>query len=116
MSAQVEHPAVRAMSAIEKSEAQMRVAQTDPNHFKQWLAESGRTWLVFNGPMFVDASWPDGCKLLQVLVANYRDHRAGLREPLPETLTIEELDRAIRYFIAQASALDPSWKLENNPL
>jgi len=113
---QIEHPIVRSMTAVERSEAQMRIGQQSPEKFKQWLEASGRTWLVFNAAMFVDAAWPEGCRLLQILVANYRDHRAGLREPLPETLTLEELDRAIRYLIGQATSLDPQWSLSNDPL
>jgi hypothetical protein len=113
----VEHPVVRGMSQVERSEAQMRVALQTPGKLKEWLAQSGRTWLVFNGALLVDSCvWPEGAEAVQLICANYRDHRAGLKEPMPETLTIEELDRAIRYLVSQASALDPSWKLESDPL
>lgn len=115
----VEHPEVRHMSAVERSEAQMRVAEQSPEHMKRWLADSGRTWIVFNGPMLVDSMdsliWGEKVRELQLLIANYRDHRAGLPDPLPETLTVDELDRAIRYLVGQITDLEPTWTLESAP-
>jgi len=107
-----------------------------PSKLKEWLDASGRAWLVFNAGHLVDSMdtviFDDKAKQFQTMIANYRDHRAGLkhhtipdpRDPsgktemdvgYPETLTIDELDRAIRYLIAQASELDPTWKLESDP-
>lgn len=133
----VEHDSVKKMSEIERSEAQMRVAMTDKEHLRRWLHESGRRWLVLNGDDLVDALWPTGIEALMLLVACYRDHRATLPsssgelveqkvpgtnevvrtpKPKPETLEINELDRAIRYLIAQASEMDPNWSLSGGPL
>lgn len=135
----IETPDVKAMSDIERSEAQMRTWMQGPDKLKEWLAASGRAWLVFNATHLVDSMdsviWEERIRDFQNLVAGYRDHRAGIKhhqvphpDPkaaaegkmmdvgFPETLTIEELDRAIRFLITQASELDPNWKLENNPL
>lgn len=112
----VEHPIVRDMSAIERSEALMRVAMKSPEKMKEWADASGRTWCVFNTRMLIDSCvWPEGAQAFQLMCANYRDHRAGLSDPLPETLTATELDRAIRYLVAQITELDPTWTLGSDP-
>ena len=129
-------PKLESMSAIERSEALMRVAMKTPEHLKQWLDGTGRRWLVLNGLDLVDAlPWPHGIEILMQIIAGYRDHRAtiptGRFQPgaalattgfvqVPvmkgETLEIEELDRAIRALISQAEEKDPTWKLSNIPL
>lgn len=126
----------RQISAVELSERQMRVAMTSPSHLKRWMHESNRRWVVLNGDHLVDAlPWPDGVESFMQLVACYRDHRSTLptgdtevvvhpetgkkhEVPLyhPETLTVTELDRAIRWMIGQVTALDATWRIENEPL
>jgi hypothetical protein len=115
---------------------QVRTAMKSPEHMKQWLDASGRRWLVFNAIELVDAlPWPDGHDILGQVVACYRDHRrvieTGRTERLknPDTgeqaevpvyktefLEKEELDRAIRYLVAQMMQLDPAWSLEQPSL
>jgi len=124
------------LSAVEASERRMKVAIKSSAHLKQWLQASGRRWLVFNGEHLVDAlPWPDGVQALIQMVACYRDHRSTLNtgelqlvenpetgEMLetslfyPETLTLTEMDRVIRYLVGQITSLDSDWKLENEPL
>lgn len=126
----------RKVSAIEASEARIRVAMKDPDHMKGWMHASGRRWLVLNGDHLVDSlPWPDGVEAFMQVIACYRDHRAALdtgelqlvehsesgemREvPLyyPETLTLTELDRAIRWMVGRITDLDSDWKLTNDPL
>lgn len=126
----------RNKSAIELSEEQLRIAVKDRAHLKEWLHASGRQWLVLNGDHLVDAlPWPDGVETFMQIVACYRDHRAtidtgekaliknpttgNLEEVLtfyPETLTLTEMDRAIRWLVGQITNLDSDWKLENPPL
>lgn len=126
----------RKISAVELSERRMRVAMTSPTHLKDWLHESNRRWVILNGDHLVDAlPWPDGVEAFMQLVACYRDHRATLptgdtevvQHPktgkkyevaavFPETLTVAEYDRAIRWMVEQVTALDPTWQLENEPL
>jgi len=124
----VEHPIVRNMSTIERSEAQMRVAMQSPEKLKKWVRESGRQWLVFNTLELVDAlPWPEGVGTLMQLIACYRDHRATLEtgeyeeiggQQVPvmkgEYLEVAELDRAIRYLIGKVTEKDPSWTLEGS--
>ena len=132
----VEHASVKTMSAIERSEAQLRVAMTDPQHLKEWVRRSGRTWMVLNGLDLVDAlPFPEGAQALVQVIQCYRDHRAtkatgrteqqvhpvtkeqvGLDIMKTEELEIEEIDRAIRYLIGKASTIDPNWSLDGTPL
>ena len=108
----------------------IRTAIQTPDHLLKWLEASGRRWLVFSG---VDIAkglpWPHGHEALQQIIDAYRDHRRvqdsghtevidGVAVPVMKTemLEIEELDRAIRYLIGQATEKDPTWKLENPPL
>jgi hypothetical protein len=116
---------------------QVNTAMKDPDHLKRWLDASGRRFIVLKSEDVVDALWGvgDGVDLFIQLLAIYRDHRkaqpSGRMEtvkdprtqeqvqvsiPKGETLEIDELDRAIRWMINQASTLDPEWKLENPPL
>jgi len=130
------HPSVRQMSAVEKSEAQIRIAMKDPEHLKRWLEESGRRWVVFAAKDLVDAlPWPEGINAFVQIVQAYRDHRAAqpsgrkakvwdehahamveVPEMKGELLEVEELDRAIRFLISQITAKEPSWKLEDPPI
>lgn len=107
-----------------------------PDHLKRWLAASGRQWLIFNALDLVDAlEWPAGVDRLQQLVASYGEHRSTIatgrteRNPDPTTgqevevpvykgelLEREELDRCVRFLVAQLIAKDPTWKLTNPPL
>jgi hypothetical protein len=126
----------RRLSPVEESERQMRVAITSRPHLREWLEKSGRQWLVFNSAHLVDAlPFPDGVEAFIQFVACYRDHRAtldtgetawvenpktGTMDEVPlfhsETLTLVEMDRAIRWMVGQITAMDPDWKLTNPPL
>lgn len=123
-------------SKIELSEEQLRTAMKSQEHLKKWVEESGRRWLVLNGAHLVDAlPWPSGVEALMQVIACYRDHRAALdtgetqlvENPItkemaevpmyyPETLTLTEYDRAIRWMVGQVTEIDPDWKLTNEPL
>ena len=119
------------------TDAQKNVAIKSPEHLKQWLSETGRRFLVFNALDLVDAlPWPGGHEALVQIIMAYRDHRYAvptgvsvtaphafhpgetINVPITKTefLEIEEMDRAIRDLIGQASAKDPKWSLENSPL
>ena len=118
------------------SEAAIATAMKSPDHLKAWLDASGRRWLVFNGIDLIDSlTFPEGHNMFALIVAAYRDHRrtipTGATEkmmnpdtkvevevPLTkgETLELEELDRAIRYLVAQMYQRKPDWKLEGDPL
>jgi len=122
--------------AIHISEEQLRVAMASKEHLIRWIKESNRTWLVFNGVHLAESlPFPEGAEFLTQIVACYRDHRAALDTGevalvehqvsgemvettifYPETLTVTEYDKAIRWMIGQISDLDPSWKLTDEPL
>ena len=124
------------LSMDEKTKRLLRIALKDPEHLKRWLQETGRRWMVLDSVDLVDAlPWPDGVDALIQILACYRDHRQGrssgrtekMKDPIlgrqvevpimkTDVLEIEEMDRAIRHLIRQASEKDPTWKLENPPL
>jgi hypothetical protein len=88
-------PVIAGMSAVEKAEAQIRVAMKSPEQLKAWLEESGRRWLVFDGLELVNAlPWPGGVESFMQIIQCYRDTRAGYEKP--ETLTIPELKLVIQ--------------------
>jgi len=111
-------------------------AMKSPDHLKAWLDASGRRWLVFNGIDLIDSlTYPEGHDMLMLIVAAYRDYRRTIptgevekmvhpdtnvevEVPLTkgETLELAELDRAIRYLVAQMYQRKPDWKLEGEPL
>lgn len=120
---------------------EVNVAMKDADHLKRWLAATGRRWLVLSSDDLVDALWdvPDAVNTLIGLLAMYRDHRRGIPNGRTETMTepatktkvqvplmkdealeLEELDRAIRALIGQASReadrLGVAWSLESAPL
>jgi hypothetical protein len=124
------------LQPIEISEHQMRTAMQSPSHLREWLEKSGRQWLVLNGLHLVDAlPWPTGAEALTQIIACYRDHRSVIAtgetkmevDPRtkqqvevevyhPETLTVTELDRAIRYLVGQITELKPGWALTDPAL
>lgn len=130
------HPSVRGMTEEEQLEALDRISISNPDHLKEWLAKTGRQFVVFKSDDLVDAlPWPFGVGAFMEIVAAYRDHRAvqetgrfedqidprtGKTVRLSiykgECLEIEELDRCIRYLIGQASTTDPKWSLDNDPM
>lgn len=58
---------------------QASVAMASPAHLKQWLRETGRTFLVLKTDDLVDAlPWPEGVRSLIQLVECYRQHRQGI--------------------------------------
>lgn len=119
----VELPEVKEMSAVQRSEAAMRVAMQSPQQLRKWLHESGRRWLVFDALELVEAlPWPHGVQNLIDTIACYRDHRAAIpsttgamveqKDPhadpskprmiqvpvtKPETLESAELEQCIAY-------------------
>jgi len=96
---------------------QINTAIKSRQHLKDWLANSGREWIVINSSDWVDAlPFPDGHEMFRQMCDLYREHRATLPVMKQETLTIEELDRAIRYLVRQASELDSNWSLEDPAL
>lgn len=124
-------------------EAQQRVALTDPDHLVRWLQASNRAFLVLYAPDLVDAlQGPHedsfGLHALQQVINAYRGHRMALpsgeaREEVvtapdgttstvrtevmkDDTLTLPELDRAIRQLVREMMDRDPAWKLTNDPL
>lgn len=124
------------LSMAEQTKRLLRVSLKDPEHLKRWLQETGRRWMVLDSLDLVDSlPWPGGVDALIQILACYRDHRQGIpsgrtekmkdptlgqdvQVPIMKTdaLEIEEMDRAIRHLIRQASEKDPTWKLENPPL
>ena len=122
-------PENRNLTPEERMQAALRVSLSSPEKLIQWLEASGRTWIVFNARQLVDAlPWPDGVSAFMQCVAAYRDHRSTIPTGETETvsgqevpkfhteaLTVDELDRAIRFLISQASAQDPTWSLERPP-
>lgn len=96
---------------------------------KEWVDASGRGWIVLNARQFVEAlPWPGGVRAFQECLAAYQDHRRTIetgdtevisgvtvKKYHTDVLTVIELDRVIRYLIAQVSALDPTWSLERDP-
>ena len=129
-------PDVSDKTAIELSEQQLRTAMKSQEHMVRWVEESGRVWFIFNGKHLASAlPWPAGAEALMQVIACYRDHRATLdtgetqfvENPItkdmaevpmyyPETLTLTEMDRAIRWMHGQITSLDPSWKITDAPL
>lgn len=114
----------------------LNVSIKDKEHLKRWLEKSGRRWLLFDSLGLVDSlPFPEGIDDLMRVVACYRDYRQAQpsgrveiqKDPTlgkeievsinkSELLEVEELDRAIRALIRQASERFPTWKLENPPL
>ena len=131
-----EIPSVKNMSQEERVLAQQNVAMKSPEHMLEWLEKSGRKWLVLRSDHLVKAlPWPDGVEFLIQILHAYRHHRLTIpsgrteiqKDPitnmsieipvmLGETLEIEELDRAIRHLITQATQKDPTWSLDNPPM
>lgn len=121
---------------VRLSHAAMATAMKSPQHLKQWLDASGRRWLVFSGHDLIESlTYPEGHEMLMLIVAAYRDYRrtieTGVIEEMvhPDTrqkvavpltkgelLETDELDRAIRYLVAQMYERNPSWSLESEPL
>lgn len=124
------------LTAAERRERLLRVSIQSADQLKAWLEKSGRRWLIFDALGLVDSlPFPEGVDTLIQIIACYRDHRSVQPSGRTETITdptlgkkiqapifkgelleIEELDRAIRYLIRQASDKDPNWSLNNAPL
>lgn len=108
------------------------VSIKSPDHLKQWLAETGRRWLVIDALQLVEAlPWPDGLDSLIQIIACYRDHRRtipsgrtevqtdptlGEEVTVPvmceDTLEVPEMEAVIRFLIHAITEKDPSWTLE----
>lgn len=109
-------------------------AMSSASHLKAWLKASGRAWLVINGDELVDAlPWPGGVQEVMDLISLLARHRATkptgrfgqVKDPLTkemvdlpimksEALEPDELDRAIRYLVAQMLENDPKWSLDTS--
>lgn len=115
---------------------QVNTAMKSPEHLKVFLEASGRKYILLDAMQLADAlPWPAGHDhLLQILMC-YRDHRATqpsgrvrtIRHPVTgemvevpvmktDVMEVEELDRAVRYLIAQLVQLKPDWTLEGEAL
>lgn len=115
-------------------ERAMKAAMASPEHMKLWLQESGRRWLVFDALELIDAlPWPGGVQEIMDLISIYTNQRhkmtSGRMEkqevmnqvvdvPIFKSARLElpELDRVIRFLVAQAVKWDPSWSLEKPAL
>lgn len=120
-------------AALQRERA-MKAAMADPEHLKRWLKESGRRYMVFDGLELVDAlPWPGGVQELMDLTHLYAQHRRKIpsgrfekQQVMGNTVDVEifkteklelaELDRVIRFLVAQAYEQDPQWSLENPAL
>lgn len=129
-------PASRA-SVEEFQKALDRVSIKDPDHLKRWIA-SRRPFLVFVGEDLSEALkpfWPECEQELQRIINQYMSHRLGVptgdvkrqKDPITgkmidvplykdDTLTLTELDRLVRWAVAQIMDHDPNWKLTNPAL
>jgi hypothetical protein len=102
------------------SDEQLRVAMTSPAALKRYLSAADKTYLVLRTDHLVDAlPWPEGIDAVQQVVSAYRDHRAvipsGWVEVMPggavgpitlaETLSLDEVEEAIRQLQRHRSAL-----------
>lgn len=135
-----------AASPAELLRRQEAVALADPEHLRRWLQATDRTFLVLHGPDLVlsletitsERGDPVGLQALQQIVNAYRGHRLTqptgdtrrerVRAPdgtesdvdVPvmkdDTLTVPELDQAIRQLCRQMYDLNPGWSLESDPL
>lgn len=124
------------MTAEEIKAAQEAVAMKDLEHFKRWLQESDRAFLIFVAKDLLDALAfaPDNLVLFQQVVYCYTAHRLGIVydqtteiEPLTgeahtvplakdDRLTIAEKDRLIRRLAADLFDAVPGWSLESEPI
>ena len=126
--------------AMALSQEQINTAMRSPGHLRAWLDASGRRWVVFNGLDLIEAlPWPHGVDVFMQVVMAYRDYRrtiptgevsavdgwhpktgeryvAEVTHYKGESLELEELDRAIRYLVAQIMEKDPTWSLEKPAL
>lgn len=119
---------------------QVATAMKSPDHLRAWVEASGRRWLVLDGVEFTKAlPFPHGVEAFMDMLAAYRDERRAvwtgrlekyvgkneltgdkidteLRVMKGEHLEVEELDRAVRYLVAQILELDPTWSLDRPAL
>jgi len=117
--------------------AEILTAESDPEHLKRWLSESGRKFIVLKADDLVDSlqPWPEAADIFIGMVEGYRKHRmktlssrtmkakhpvtnVPIDVPLQKTdvLEVDELDRCIRFLIGQVTSLDENWSLDNPPL
>lgn len=122
------------LTELEMKLSKFRTSIKSTQHLKQWLEDSNRHWLVFDGLDLVDSlDFPSGISSLIDIICKYTAYRntkvSGRLEtmkhpitgetinallPKTDTLEIEEIDRCVRYLIGLASQLDSTWNL-NNP-
>ena len=120
----------------ELKEAQLRVAMTDLNHFRDWLTASGRDFLTFKSadlPAALEHA-PENLLLVQQLVSAYTQHRMGIvydsrteiepttGEPIQvpvakdDRLTPAEKDRVVRQLVTELVDQIDGWSLDGEPL
>lgn len=112
-----------------------RCAMKDPDHLKRWSVAS-RPFIVLVARDLVDAlPWSHGVEMMQEVLALYAEYRRKIptgdverrvdpmmhetiEVPLVknETLTVDELDRCIRWLVGQLKDRRPEWTLESEPL
>jgi hypothetical protein len=117
-------------------EAQQRTAIRDPEHLKRWIEASGRQYMVFVSRDLLDAlPYPYGHETLQVLCHFYESKRRTIytgddrvqKDPLTgedvrvpiykdQDLTVEEMDRCVRWLVGRITDKRPDWTLEGPPL
>ena len=123
----------RKLTDTELKLAQFRVSIKSPQQLKEWMVDSGRRWLIFDGLDLVDSlDFPAGVQSLMQLISLYTAYRSTrlsgryekykhpitgeeIKSLLPKTdvLEIEELDRVVRYLVGMITQLDPSWSINN---
>ncbi len=117
-------------------ERQMKLAMASAKHLKLWMRESGRTWIVINSDELVDAlPWPGGVQEVMDLITLLAQHRSTkpsgrfskVKDPLTgemvevsiqksEAMEPDELDRAIRFLVAEMRKHKPAWSLDDSAL
>lgn len=119
--------------------ARMRTAMQSKPHMKEWMQASGRRWLVIDAFDMIESIWTGKTAVftqqfqdLLALYCNYRrripngkfeeqeDPMTGRKVQIAlskdEILEPEEMDRAIRYMVAQIREHIPDWSLEKPAL
>lgn len=113
---------------------QSKIAMRDPEHLIRWLRATERKFVVLEAEDLVRSQvWPHGIEVLMDIIASYRDYRATIptdyRATIPTTilagnaapqvpiykdehLDVVELDRCIRWLIAQMVERCPDWTLQ----
>lgn len=118
------------LSAEEKAQRRYNVAIKTKEQLKDFLEQSGRSWVVLNSADLVEAlSFPEDVQEFMRIVDLYGRYRcsspSGRTEsfgcyeiPVMKTdaLEIEELDRVIRFLVGKITEKKSDWSLDDPPL